>query len=149
MTSAATKPHQLSLAREFSCTPETLFQCFTDGEHLIRWFAPTPNHETQFAEADPREGGRYRIGILDRGTGALHIVSGTYREFVPGKRLVFSWAWEAPTDHPGNTLVTVEFQPTAAGTRLVLVHERFPSEEMKDSHEKGWSGCLANLATLE
>ena len=149
MTSPATKLHRLALEREFSAPPETVFQCWTDGEHLVRWFAPTPEHETKYAEVDPREGGKYRIGILDRGTGKIHIVSGVFREVVPGKRLVFTWAWEAPTDHPGDTLVTVEFQPTAGGTKLVLLHEKFSSEEMQASHEQGWSGCLAKLATLK
>ena len=79
----------------------------------------------------------------------MHVVSGTFREVVPGKRLVFTWAWEAPTDHPDDTLVSVEFQPTAGGTKLVLLHEQFPSEEAKASHEQGWSGCLAKLATLQ
>jgi uncharacterized protein YndB with AHSA1/START domain len=149
MTSPATKPVRLALEREFSAPPETLFRYWTDGEHLARWFAPTPEHETKFAEADPRVGGTYRIGILDRGTGKLHVVSGVFREVVPGKRLAFSWAWEAPADHPGDTLVTVEFQPTAGGTRLVLLHEQFPSQEMKASHEHGWNGCLAKLAALQ
>ena len=36
MTSPATKPHRLALEREFSAPPETVFQYWTDGEHLAR-----------------------------------------------------------------------------------------------------------------
>ena len=149
MTTPATQPLRLTLEREIAAPPETVFQCWTEGEHLRRWFAPTPDHETTFAEVDPRVGGDYRIGILDRQRGRTHVVAGTFRELVPAKRLVFSWAWEEPADHPGDTLVTVELEPTSAGTKLTLVHEQLTDEDMKASHEQGWAGCLAKLASLK
>ena len=44
------------------------------------------------------------------------------------------------------SLVTVEFEPTAAGkTRLTLTHSRFPEDKSRDEHERGWNGCLAKL----
>lgn len=32
-----------------------------------------------------------------------------------------------------------------SGTELTLTHSEFPSDQVKNSHEKGWNGCLATL----
>ena len=44
------------------------------------------------------------------------------------------------------SLVTVLFQAVGDKTELVLTHEFFPDENMRDEHNKGWNGCLENLA---
>jgi len=48
----------------------------------------------------------------------------------------------------GETLVTVEFLDRGGRTDVVLIHERFPNEAVRDRHESGWAGCLAKLATV-
>jgi uncharacterized protein YndB with AHSA1/START domain len=72
------------------------------------------------------------------------VVAGVYREVEPPSKLVFSWAWETPTS-PGETLVTLRLEPEGAGTRLLLVHERFPNAEECEKHRKGWTGSLERL----
>lgn len=37
------------------------------------------------------------------------------------------------------TLVTVEFLPDGSGTRLVLTHENFATEDACKKHEDGWN----------
>ena len=34
------------------------------------------------------------------------------------------------------------------GTEIILVHERIESEALSADHERGWQGCLHNLAAL-
>ena len=46
------------------------------------------------------------------------------------------------------SLVTVEFEPESATTRLTLTHSRFAQDEARDEHERGWIGCLAKLEDL-
>jgi uncharacterized protein YndB with AHSA1/START domain len=78
--------------------------------------------------------------------GEDHIVTGSYREFEPPSRLVFTWAWQSAPE--AETLVTVEFRDADEGSALTLTHEQFASEESRAQHEHGWSGCLDNLEQL-
>ena len=136
----------LRLERTFTSPPAKVFAAWTSAEALSRWFAPTDDYACAVAPFEPRTGGRYRVEMRHKG-GAVHPVSGRYLEVVPPSRLVFTWAWE---DRPeeGEQLVTVEFQPDGAGTRLVLTHERFPNASSRDRHAEGWEGCLGRLARI-
>jgi uncharacterized protein YndB with AHSA1/START domain len=67
-------------------------------------------------------GGRYRFVMHGR-NGETHRVGGVYREIVPNRKLVYTWAWESTPDR--ESLVTVEFLPAGRGTELVLTHQRF------------------------
>jgi hypothetical protein len=41
--------------------------------------------------------------------------------------------------------VTVTFEPRGASTEVTVVHEKITSAATRESHERGWSGCLAGL----
>jgi len=73
----------------------------------------------------------------------VHRVGGTYREIVPNKKLVYTWAWESTPDRVSR--VTVEFLPHGQGTELLLTHERFTDRDARDRHQQGWLGCLPRL----
>ena len=141
----------LQVSRTYSASPETVFQAWTDPEALKQWFAPSEAFSTPVVEVDLREGGTYRIHMKEP-SGAIHAVSGIYREIHKPTQLVFTWAWEpgggcgGTVDDPDpETLVTVEFRPTEGGTVVTLTHEHFPTEEARDKHQEGWRGCLAHL----
>jgi uncharacterized protein YndB with AHSA1/START domain len=76
--------------------------------------------------------------------GTIHRVTGVYREISPPRKLVFTWYWETDPSR-GDTLVTVELQQSAGTTDVVLTHEWFPDEELRDRHQWGWTSCLDNL----
>ena len=46
---------------------------------------------------------------------------------------------------PAETLVTVEFFDRNGATEVVLTHQQFPDQHMRDEHEGGWGGALAQL----
>jgi len=83
--------------------------------------------------------------------GKNHTVSGIYRALEPPRRLVFTWAWEDDTDVRGHeTEITVTFEPTPGGTRMVLVQEGFADADSRGRHEHGWGSsfvCLEQVAT--
>ncbi|MCG3181069.1 MAG: hypothetical protein BIFFINMI_03438 [Phycisphaerae bacterium] len=139
---------RLVIERVLRADRETVFRCWTQPEHLFRWFAPTPGYATHIAEVDLRVGGRYRIGMRMGPGSPEYIVGGEYREIVPPARLVFTWQWE--TGGPGDkqTLVTVTLDEQGGGTRLVLTHENFDDAKARDTHAEGWSGCLDRLVEL-
>ena len=136
----AVKP-SLTLKRRLNAPPERVFAAWTDPQKLMRWFGPE-QIEMLRAEAEARVGGRFRL--IMRGTdGEEHHVSGVYREVVPDRKLVFTWAWRTTPER--ESLVTVDIRPDGAGSQLTLTHEQFFDEAARDRHEHGWTGCLNKL----
>ena len=109
--------------------------------------SPGPNHcfracGSVQAETDPRVGGRYRI-LARSPSGEEHDVSGVFREVVPNRKLVFTWAWRSTPER--QSLVTVEFVPEGTATALTLTHEQFADEGARDRHRHGWTAILDKL----
>jgi uncharacterized protein YndB with AHSA1/START domain len=120
-----------------------LFDAWLDAGSLGTWLQPGGTTETR-AETDPREGGTFRIVMVDDGSSILH--TGTYHEIDRPRRLVFTWA--SPVTGFRDTVVTVTFEPTSADSTVVQIHQRgFPDEESRASHEGGWADALRLLAT--
>jgi uncharacterized protein YndB with AHSA1/START domain len=144
MAAPQPKTESLVLTRQYAAPPEAVFRAWVDPQALKRWYAPADDFQTPEAEVDPRVGGRYRIKMIGP-DGRVHCVFGRYLEFHPPERLVFTWAWENDAAAIGETLVTVELRDLGGRTELVLTHERFPAEDVRDRHEHGHSGCLDRL----
>ncbi len=145
MSKAGTEPQvSLAISRTFAAPPEKVFAAWTRPEVLADWFHVAPGWSTPIAEVDLRVGGAYRIGMQNPESGEQHVMTGVYREIDEPSRLVFTMSWEKP-DAP-ETLVTLRFVAQGGGTELMLTHERFLNEPMRDEHEQGWTGCLEQLA---
>jgi uncharacterized protein YndB with AHSA1/START domain len=135
----------LRIERTIAAPREKVFEAWTRAEAMTRWFAPG-THTCRVHALEARAGGAYRVEMRDP-EGKSSFVAGVYREITAPSRLVFTWAWEQSPDR-GETLVTVELHDEGGGTRLVLTHERFPNTEVRDRHDMGWTGCLANLVEM-
>lgn len=146
MPEQATLPLTLQVTRTFQATRERVFRAWTEPEQLKGWFRPDPSYTTPIVEVDLRVGGRYRLGMQQAGT-EPHIVGGEFREIQAPERLVFTWRWEGDDSDP-ESLVTLDFHDRGAATEVVLSHENFVNEEVRDKHQQGWDGCLAQLAAL-
>jgi uncharacterized protein YndB with AHSA1/START domain len=94
------------------------------------------------ASIDARIGGRYCVSFTMQG-GEPFEVGGVYREIVPNRRLVFSWAWRSTPER--ESLVTVSIEPDGGGTLLTLHHEQLSDQAACDSHERGWNNALDKL----
>jgi uncharacterized protein YndB with AHSA1/START domain len=136
---------RLVVTRRFKAPVERVYAAWTDAEQMKRWFAPG-DMTVPVAEADVREGGRYRVQMSDSGSDCeFHTTGGVYREVKPNRRLVFTWQWEGSDLE---TLVTLEFKSLSASeTELTLIHEGFDNDDTRDKHGQGWDGCLAKLET--
>jgi uncharacterized protein YndB with AHSA1/START domain len=73
-------------------------------------------------------------------------VSGVYREVVPDRKLVFSWAWQSTPERESQ--VTIDLKPDDDGTILTLTHEQFFNETARDDHRRGWTAALDNLEKI-
>jgi uncharacterized protein YndB with AHSA1/START domain len=136
----ASKP-SLALKRRLKAPPEKVYEAWTVPEKMIQWWGAA-NAASRTAEADVRVGGRFHVGF--RGDdGGQHDVSGIYREVVPGRKLVFSWAWRTTPERESQ--VTIDLKSDGAGTIVTLTHEQFFDDKARDDHRQGWSRALDNL----
>lgn len=132
----------LTLTRRYKAPPEKVWRAWTDPEAMKQWWRPDETFSTPLAEADVRVRGRFRVVMKDA-KGEEFDVSGVYREVIPKRKLVFTWAWKRTPER--ESLVTVTLRPSGRGTELELKHEQFFDTEERDSHEWGWSGALVQL----
>ncbi len=139
----AAKP-SLTLKRRLNAAPEKVYAAWTDPRQIVKWFGPDSGAVTR-AETDVRTGGRYLV-IFHTEDGEEHHVSGAYREVVPNRKLVFTWAWRSTPER--ESLVTIEIRPDGDGTSLTLTHEQFFDEAARDRHAYGWTGSLDKLERL-
>jgi uncharacterized protein YndB with AHSA1/START domain len=138
---------RLVVRRNFAARRDKVFRAWTDPKEIVQWMSPSEGVTTEFAEFDVRVGGLYRIGY--HSANGLIFVGGTFEQVIVPEKLVYTWIWEPPLDSAGaETLVMVEFLEKGNGTELVLTHERFPNQTMRDKHDHGWNGVLASLAAF-
>ncbi len=117
-------------------TPDEAFALITDPERLRRW-------QTVTAVVDLRAGGGFRWTVTPG-----HRAGGTFRDVVPGERLVFGWGWDGDADLPYDaSTVTITLEPADGGTRVTLVHEGLTAEQAA-LHEEGWKHFFARLEQL-
>ena len=137
----------LRLERLIPMEADRLFALWIQPAQLVKWWAPE-GYEASVPVLDSRSGGRWRVAMR-RGDGSEVATSGVYRIVEPPRRLSFTWAWEDAGGARGHeTEVTVTFEATLGGTRLVLLQQRFESAEARGNHGRGWAACLDRMATI-
>jgi uncharacterized protein YndB with AHSA1/START domain len=134
-------PVRVVVKRVLPASPEEVYEAWTTPETLREFMSPHDSRAT-VVEAELRVGGRFHIVMHDAGRDVDH--RGEYRVLEPGRRLVFTWASGATGWEP--TLVTIELSPHEDGTRLVLVHEGLPSDDVRSRHRRGWTIIVEKLA---
>jgi uncharacterized protein YndB with AHSA1/START domain len=143
----ASSPLSVVARRRYDVSPDLVFRAFTEPALLTRWFSPGADIVIEVLVHELRSRGRYRFRYREP-SGEISSVAGEFREVSPPTRLVFTWTWEPPDPHAGvETLVTVDFVAENAGTLVVVTHERFPDEQSRERHEKGWRATLERMVT--
>jgi uncharacterized protein YndB with AHSA1/START domain len=138
------QPTALSLNRIIRAPREDVFSAWTDPELLKQWWGPGPVSCPE-AHVDLREGGEYRLANLEP-NGSITWISGRFERVRAPEELAYTWKVSTLPHEP--TLVRIKFLPHADGTELVLTHERFAVEAVRDMHLQGWGGCLDKLEAL-
>jgi len=117
-------------------TPDEAFALITQPERLRRW-------QTVSAYVDLRAGGGYRWTVTPG-----HVAAGTFKEVVPGERVVFGWGWDDNPELPFDaSTVTITVEPTEGGSLVTLVHEGL-TEEQAAMHAEGWNHFFERLEKL-
>lgn len=132
----------LQIRRVYKAAVAAVYAAWTDPEQMKHWMGPSDDFGESEVTMDVRVGGHYRI-VMHSPDGEVHRVGGVFREVVPNKKLVYTWAWESTPER--ESLVALEFKPSGQGTELVLAHQRFADPQARDKHQEGWNGCLDRL----
>jgi uncharacterized protein YndB with AHSA1/START domain len=134
----------LVVRRTIRASAERLFDAWTRPDQLRVWWGPRPV-TCSGAEVDLRVGGRYWIAnaLPD---GSTVVIEGEFREIQRPLKLVYTWRMGQTSQE--SSLVTVRFEPRHEGTDVIVVHENVPTADVRESHEKGWNGCLDGLTTF-
>ena len=138
---SAVESNSVRVKRLLPASPERVFSAWVDATLLQQWLAPA-------AEADGRVGGHFRLEV-SKPEGA-HVVTGEYRELVPGRRLVMTWNYAGPLDPAGvAALLTVELRETASETEISLHHENLGNAGYSDAIKSGaWPKAFDQLEAL-
>ena len=144
--SARSGTFELRLERTLAAPPEHVFAAFVEAEKLAEWWGPA-GFTSPRVDLDVREGGRYRIAMQPPAGDVFHL-RGTFRRMDPPRRLVYTFEWEEPTPDDRETVVALTFQSSEDGTRLVVDHATFATEERFALHQAGWTEALARLERM-
>ena len=133
----------VEMSRFLEVSPDQAFDAWTRAEAVAAWMGPK-GVSARVERLEPGVGGRYLFVMAE--DGGDHVVGGEFVEWEPPARLAFTWTWETGRFAGVETTVELTFTEEGDGTRLTLVHRRLPSDEARELHTEGWSGCLDCLA---
>ena len=132
--------NQLRIERLIPAPVEKVFTAWTKAEVMALWLSPVGYAEV---ENDLSVAGRFRVLMVSDDIRIEH--TGEYLEIDPPHRLSFTW--NSPYTGSEPSVVTVELAAEGDQTRLVLVHQRLPEDEV-DSHVGGWGTMIDRLTEL-
>jgi uncharacterized protein YndB with AHSA1/START domain len=142
---ALAEDQELVITRVLDAPRSLVFKCWTQPEHLARWWGPQ-GFITLSCEMDVRPGGAWRR-CMRSPEGSLHTKRGIYREIVAPERLVFTYLDVDAAGRAGpETLVTVSLADQGGKTRLTLRQTGFEAVASRDAHEGGWTSCMQRFA---
>ena len=129
-------------------TPNVVFNALTEPKEITEWFQDE-------AILDNRVGGKISLVTRkeihpDWNLDKDYYMNGTIMEFVPNKRLSYSWKFDNSPAFP-ETVVTWDLeQINSDKPRVKLDHVGFTGKEKGNfslkSHNQGWAEALDNLA---
>jgi uncharacterized protein YndB with AHSA1/START domain len=144
--------HELVLTRLMNAPREKVYQCWTQEEHLVKWFAPKP-WTTPFAKLDVRPGGTQQF-TLRSPEGVDYPNSGVYLEVIPNRKLVWTDAYASawvPSAKPFFTAI-LTFEDEGGKTRYTATARHWKIEDMeahvKMGFHEGWGACADQLEAL-
>jgi uncharacterized protein YndB with AHSA1/START domain len=118
MTSPA-HPGEFTYRRVHRATPELLFDCMTQPEHLARFWGPAGTTTAAGGiTVDLRPGGVFETVMVNDGDGSEYTMRAVYVEVQRPGRLV----WQEPGVEGGMT-TTITFTDLGDGTTEVVTHQ--------------------------
>ena len=114
-------------SRLFDAPRQLVWDCFTKGEHMAKWFGPAA-YKTIVHEYDVRVGGKWRLSHHDQAEDKTYTFHGEFRELSPPDVLVWTFGFDCVP--PGEETYTFA---DLGGKTLLLSLSRFPDIESRDA----------------
>lgn len=131
----------IELSEQFSVPVETLYQAWTETEHLKKWWNPMGD-SLEAVRNELNEGG---IVSYDFKSGDYH-VKGNYEEVKPNEKLVYTWNWEFKGDIPPESYkLTIRFETAEDGSLLHVRQEELEDDDIINAHQDAWKNALKSL----
>jgi len=116
MSTRSVEHGSFTLTRTYPVPPERVFAAWSSQESKARWFG-APGYELDF-----RVGGTE----INRGGppgGPVFTYEATYRDIVPGERIVYDYVMAADDTLTSVSVTTVEFALAPSGTTLTFTEQ--------------------------
>lgn len=118
---------ELLVTRTFNAPVHIVFEAWRNPDLFKLWWVPKSAGLTLLScDMDVRTGGGYRLVFSHPVSDEPMAFFGTYKDVMPNQRIV--WTNEESDD---GAVTTVTFEEHA-GTTLVTLHERYPTEAALD-----------------
>jgi uncharacterized protein YndB with AHSA1/START domain len=137
----------IRLVRTIKAPPERIYQAFLDPDAMAKWLPPH-GFTGHVHHIEPKVGGTYRMSFSTLNRSWTHFFGGTYKELVPGKRIVHTDRFEDPAMGKSEMTVTIDLKPVPGGTEVHILQEGIPAGPAADGAPYGWSQSLDNLVRL-
>lgn len=149
MTHHTARHGTATLEKGLSATPARVFAAWADPEQRKIWGAPSDEIDMRIDAADFSVGGEDVTTCLAGGE-AVAIVRGRYHDIVPDQRIVYTEIIASMDTLEGACLVTAEFLPEGAGTRLVITLQTvaLDGSTLLEEAQEGWGSALIRLEEL-
>jgi uncharacterized protein YndB with AHSA1/START domain len=119
---------EILITREFNAPKRLVYKAYTTPELVRRWWAGRRGRMT-VCEIDLRVGGTWRF-VMTSSEGMEVAFHGTYREIVPGERLVHTEVYEAMPE--GEVINMLTFEEAGGRTTLTVLTE-CGTQEIRDA----------------
>ena len=134
-----TETGELTFRRVHRASPELLFDCMTQPEHLTRFWGPegttTPIGNIV---VDLRPGGAFETTMVSDADGASYVMRATYVEIQRPERLVW-----IESDVVGGLRTTITFVDLGDGRTEVITHQtNVPAEYATPEAQAGFATSL-------
>jgi uncharacterized protein YndB with AHSA1/START domain len=139
---------EIRITRSFDAPRMMVWDAYTRPELVQRWLGKMPGWSWAVCEMDVRKGGTYRW--VWRGPEDAELaLGGTYREVVPGERLVSTERYDQQW-YEGEAVGTVVFTEANGRTTLVTTLQ-YSSSQVRDSvlQSPALGGMEAGYAVLD
>jgi uncharacterized protein YndB with AHSA1/START domain len=139
-------PGTVKLHRVLTTRPEKVFRAFIEPDAVASWLPPN-GFVCTVHELDAKVGGKHRMSFRNFTTGGSHAFGGTYRDLVPGERLVYTDSFDDP-NLPGEMTTSVTLKAVSVGTELSIEQQGIPDVIPPEACYLGWQDSLRKLAKL-
>jgi uncharacterized protein YndB with AHSA1/START domain len=119
---------EITVRRRFAVPPDRVFAALTTPELLRQWMSAAGRDLVE-CQVDLRDGGSYRF-VFRSASGKTFGMYGSYRQVVPGRRIVHTEAYDGYDWDP--LVTTTELEQDDAGTALVMTIT-YPSKTVCDT----------------